>query len=174
VTRYYEFDERLRLSGESAVDAAVTTIIRTSLPGVTHVERAGEFSDRNGTDYWARREYQPGLSVDLKLRTEDWSLRGRDDVALETWSVVGQKTGWSRDETKQTDWVLWYWQDTRRYLLFPFPALCSVFTRNAADWLARYKHAPQSSGSWESECVFVPRRELMVAYSGWMNGRLST
>ena len=38
------------------------------------------------------------------------------DIALETWSVIEKlKIGWTRDLNKRSDYVLWFWLDTKRW-----------------------------------------------------------
>jgi hypothetical protein len=69
--------------------------------------------------------------------------------------------GWTRDSSKRCDYVLWLWQDTRRYCLLPFLPLCKVFSVNWTDWRERFRCAQQKTTlhgrTYQSECVFVPR-----------------
>jgi ribose-phosphate pyrophosphokinase len=58
-------------------------------------------------------------SSKIKVRDEDWAFKpGRnaaDDLALETWSVIEKQViGWTRNQSKMTDYVLWFWRDRRR------------------------------------------------------------
>lgn len=132
--------------------------------------RADEQADKSGTDYWALRRNLPPLSVDVKVRDEDFAPRGHDDLALETWSVIGQKPGWTRDQNKRTDFVLWFWRDTHRFFLVSFPPLCRVFDKYWREWAKKYKVANQSSGDWESQCVFVPRPIVVDRLNAWQWG----
>lgn len=171
----YGFQEQLRWSeGIVANEDDLTRILRSRIPGCIEVERAALSDDRQGTDYWAHRDHglRP-LSIDLKARSEDpMETRGLDDVALETWSVIEhRKPGWTRDETKQTDYILWLWQPTKRFLLVPFPALCKCFQHYWRTWCNEYGPPyTQDSGGWHSECVFVPRSVLLEKLTDWMNG----
>jgi hypothetical protein len=170
----YEFQEQLQWSeGVVATEDDLLRVLRSRIPGCIERERAAASDDRQGTDYWAHRRHglRP-LSIDLKARSEDpIETRGADDVALETWSVTEhQKVGWTRDETKQTDYILWMWQPTKRFLLVPFPALCKCFQHYWQAWAKEYKCYTQDSGGWHSECVFVPRAVLLDKLTDWMNG----
>ena len=171
VARSYDFNERLEWS--HGVADSVEEILLQHIPGCKAVRRATTQDDRHGTDWWAERGSLPALSIDVKAREEDYAPKGYDDIALETWSVIGQKIGWTRDSSKRTDYILWYWQDTRRYLLVPFPILCQIFTENWQVWREIYKTAEQNSGSWRSQCTFVPRKVIMQEVDRWMNGCLS-
>jgi hypothetical protein len=168
--RHYEFAERLAWS-EGFLDGGVARILRDRIPGCYAVEKATEDSDRAGTDYWALRRNLPPLSIDVKVRSRDWAERGQDDLALETWSVMGARPGWTRDDGKHTDYVLWYWADTSRFVLVSFPALCRVFRRYWEEWREQFKVAAQSSEGWQSECVFVPRELVMEKLRAWVNGK---
>lgn len=161
----YEFDERLKMSQGTSQGADVKTIILGNVPAALNVHSAHESNDRNGTDWWVECHAGKWLSIDCKVRADDWAPRGHDDIALETWSVVEKSVvGWTRDSKKQTDYVLWLWTDTGRWLLVPFPMLCAVFQEHWQAWRSQYKTAqqftPRNGGGYHSECVFVPRREV--------------
>jgi hypothetical protein len=87
-----------------------------------------------------------------------------DDLALETFSDIGRSVpGWSRDETKQTDYICWYFETTGRTVLMPFPMLCAVFMEKWQEWRETYRPRIQNSGRWRSECIFVPRSVIWEA-----------
>jgi hypothetical protein len=153
------------------MDGGIAKILRDRIPGCSDVTKADADSDRNGTDYWAVREYGlPPLSIDVKGRSSDFRAKGKDDLALETWSVLRSKVGWTRDPAKRTDYILWYWPDTKRFVLVSFPALCRVFRAYWERWHDQYECAIQSSESWQSECVYVPRDVVMNKIMLWHSG----
>lgn len=147
----------------------VRKILIEQIPACIDVKRANEKEDRSGTDWWAiRREPLRPLSVDLKARQTDPTkdlAKPKDDLALETWSVIPAngnqgKVGWTRDEKKSTDYILWLFDSTSRWVLIPFHMLCKIFKLKWEAWRMVYQTNQQDSGSWKSECVFVPRREI--------------
>lgn len=172
----YRFDDRKAMSDGVAENQAVEQILLEHVPGAMGVSRAGERADRNGTDYWIDHHRGDPMSVDLKARDIDPIVEfGADDVALETWSVVGVKIGWTLDTTKRTDYVLWLWKPTRRWALVPFALLCASFGRRREARLRTYKvrrqTTPHGAREWTSECVFVPRREIWAAiYTDFAGG----
>ena len=108
------------------------------------------------------------LSVDVKIRAQDWSVKDEpdraDDLALEIWSVCEKKIqGWTRDESKRTDYVLWYWSDTGRWCMIPFAMLCQAFREHWEAWSQEFRTATQRTGNYHSNCVFVPRRTIWNA-----------
>ncbi len=159
----YSFADQL---DGSRRDAPIESILLQNIPGAVAVHPAHASNDRRGTDFWVEHVRGDHLSVDVKVRTEDWAAKpdGADDLALETWSVVeAEKIGWTRDATKRTDYVLWYWKDTGRWCLVPFAMLCLVFQEHWQDWAQRYATHRQYTpdyGGYHSECVFVPRPEV--------------
>lgn len=167
----YDFAQQLTWSEGIAKDGGISKILRDRIPGCYDVVQADTDSDRSGTDYWALREHGlPPLSIDVKVRRVDYSLQGKDDLALETWSVVGSKPGWTRDASKRTDYILWYWVETSRFVLVSFPALCRVFQYYWQRWREQYPHFTQNSGAWQSECVFVPRETVLAKIAAWQCG----
>lgn len=169
--RYYDFTERLKWS-EGFLQNDIEHILKARIPACVGVERAQNMDDRNGTDYWALRVGLPSLSIDVKVRDTDYALRGKDDLALETWSKIDDKLGWTRDTTKRTDFIMWHWRDTKRFLLVSFPILCMVFTHYWQIWQTTYQTATQTSGAWQSECVFVPRAVVMDKVLAWSSGTI--
>jgi hypothetical protein len=165
----YHFDERLKMSQGISENVSIITILLEQIPGAVNAHAAHEKNDRNGVDFWVEHASGKHIGIDCKVREEDWALRGHDDVALETFSVVEKNIhGWTLNDSKRTDYILWFWKETGRWMLVPFPMLCAVFTKNMGKWKSIYKTArqktPRFNGqAYHSECVFVPRRELWAA-----------
>jgi len=173
--RRYGFAAQLAYSKQQRGSTRLVEILGQRIPGYTQVVMAETSDDLQGTDYWVTRNGVPALSVDLKARREDCLTHGNDDLALETWSkkpVAGQqgRAGWTRDSSKWTDYVVWYWEDTGRFFIVPFPPLCAVFSRRWERWSQTYRVATQQSDSWQSECVFVPRVLVQRSIEQWASG----
>ena len=149
---------------------SIHAILLENIPGAISVEKACEDDDRKGTDYWVRHKRMEPLSIDVKVRGTDWAAKpppyNADDLALETWSVVERQVpGWTRDDRKQTDYIMWFWSDTGRWCIVPFTLLCGAFSAEWESWRERYKTRQQYTPErgYHSECVFVPRREVWAS-----------
>jgi hypothetical protein len=178
----FTFGGQLRMSEGHANGLDATTILAAEIPGAVSVRRASTADDKAGTDYWVRLCNGTELSVDLKARSVDFAAKppphGGDDLALEVWSVRDPpRVGWTLDTRKRTDYVLWHWQDTGRWCLLPYRMLLAVFTLHLAEWSGRYKHDVQTTrtatNEWQSECVFVPRREVWKAIYRRFSGNVT-
>jgi len=171
----YDFQERLRFSN-GYLKGGIGRILLARVPGALQVVKADVQADRHGTDYWVERGNGKSLAVDVKVREQDFAPE-YDDLALETWSVIGQRVGWTRDSDKLTDYVLWFWASTGRFFLADFPCLCKVFERYWQRWAGTYQVAKQNSvqggRSWQSQCVFVPRLLVMEKMSAWQHGSIT-
>ena len=162
----FAFDTQLRMSQGVAANASVEEILLSAIAGAGQVRRATPGEDRNGTDWWVDLPAGHSLSVDLKARTSDWKERGGDDLALEIWSVVESEIpGWTLNLEKRTDYILWWWQNTGRWCLVPFPMLRTVFSELLPEWRRRYRIPPDQNteGRYHSRCIFVPRRVVWAA-----------
>ncbi len=175
--RDYSFQGKLVIATGVAASPEITEILRNNLPGIEQVEKAHVSDDKMGVDYWAYRKGLPPLGVDCKIRDIDpmqFKIPA-DDLALETWSVMGVKIGWTADTKKRSDYILWFFRPTKRWVLLPFPMLQVVFVMNKEKWFKEYRHERQSTnnGQWESECIFVPRkiiwRALYERFGGEVN-----
>lgn len=174
--RDYSFQAKLVVATGIAASPDIAEILRNNLPSILAVEKAEVTDDRSGTDYWAYRMGLPPLSIDCKIRDIDPTLfqQPADDLALETWSVVDKKVGWALDPMKRSDYILWFFRPTKRWVLIPFPLLQSIFVANRERWFQEYRHARQSTnkGQWQSECLFVPRLTIWRALYERYGGRL--
>jgi len=175
--RNFDFNERLAFSNGYTRDVDNTlTFLRHRIPCFAGVRKAAELNDKRGCDYYVERTGLYSLGIDLKLRGEDFSVQGSDDLALETFSVIEtEQVGWTRDASKAADYILWIWKDTGRFFLVPFPPLCAVFQKHWQEWRCRYKTAQQRTSGprsrWHSECVYVPRQTVINHIEKWMSGK---
>ncbi len=156
----YSFQNKLIIATGIAANTEVGDILRENLPDVESIEKAQFQDDKMGVDYWVYRKALPPLGIDCKIRDIDpIQSENKDDLALETWSIVGRKIGWTADPQKRCDFILWFFRPTKRWVLLPFPMLQVVFIANKDRWYKEYKHSRQSTnkGQWQSECIFVSR-----------------
>ncbi len=152
-------------------------LLLNRIPGAIKVEKATPNEDRHGTDYWVTTKTGNRRSIDVKTRAkEDPELR--DDLTLELWSVIQRKViGWTLDETKETDYILFHWKESGRSCLMSFPELRAVFIKYHTFWndpIARHKagrsmpcptsiQGTSEFGGYNSQCIYVPRNEVFEA-----------
>jgi hypothetical protein len=176
-TRTTDFQTMLATSAEELDDPAVVEILMSKFPGAVTVERSDVGDDKGGTDVWVYRDSARPISIDLKRRDYDaLKHKGVDDLALEIWSNVAKGyVGWTLDESKGTDYVLWYFTETGRHVILPFPPLCSVFLANLVKWQVefgpnRLTRSYEGFDEWDSEYLLVPRDVVNTAIAGWLSG----
>jgi hypothetical protein len=145
---------------------------------------------RAGIDYRAVLRGGAPVDIDHKARRPGASRfwgGSEPQFALEHWSLVPGTspsaprgaTGWTLDESKRTDYILFTYDpaDTDRVFLVPFQLLRIAFRRNFACWSdGRFKVGRESTVDrqrgtrWESECVFVPASVAFDAITRVMRG----
>lgn len=172
--------ERLDFSNGHAPDPdSVFPFLKHRIPNFLRIHRTGGVNDRTGTDYVVERSGLHSIAIDLKLRDEDFSVKPpkfADDLALETYSVIEKNIiGWTRDSSKTADYILWFWKDTGRFFIVPFPPLCCVFQRYWQQWRTEYGppvlQRTEGYRCWHSECIFAPRLVVVEAVGRWYNGQ---
>lgn len=182
--REYTFDDQLVMSQSERSNSDIRTILINTIPSAVQAMPSHKANDRSGVDWWVECMNGKFLGIDCKVRGEDWAAKPEhlraDDVALETWSVVESGiVGWTRDRNKQTDYILWLWTDTGRWMLIPFQMLLDVFCTNWQQWQKQYKTRQQKTPAsghrqgYHSECVFVPRREIWAAIYRRFGGQVT-
>lgn len=179
----YDFYENMNMSNGIAASSDIAKILCERISGAVTAFRATTQEDREGTDWWVKLANGKLVSIDVKVRRWDRSTHHEqyDDLALETYSVIDNDIpGWTRDERKKSDYILWYWQDTRRYCLVPFLPLCKAFQARWENWrriaikldrraIQRTKPIDGRQG-WRSECIYVPRLSVWRAIFRECNG----
>lgn len=164
----FNFNDQLKMSHGISLSFDFRVVLLNEIPDAIDVRRANDLEDRTGTDWWVDRHNNKPLSIDLKARKIDREPQGQDDLALETWSVIEKGViGWTRNPTKDSDYILWFWEDTRRWCLIPFPMLCRVFILLWQEWSQTYKTVRQKTDLdgyiYHSECIFVPREVIWAS-----------
>jgi len=164
----YPFFERLAWSRSARQESDIQTL-HAMIDGCVRVEKTNEQLDKLGVDYVVTLRNGATLLVDAKARERGCSrywYNGMPEVALEIWSVKPDpvnrstsKTGWTLCEKKQTDLILFTFDasDCAEAFLVSYQLLRIAFRRHLKLWKAAgLRVATQSSGSWQSECIFVP------------------
>jgi len=121
--------------------------------------------DRSGIDLFVDTRKLDGVRIDVKVRGRDY---GQGDLALESWSIfpVNGRTGrpgWTVDPEHQTDAVLWFFTDTKRFVLIAYRSLRSVATVHLDEWRERFGerfNKNETLGGYESAWIPVPISEL--------------
>lgn len=182
----YDFQERLTFSQGIALEQNLIGLLLDSIPGSTQVVRASPEEDRAGVDYWINRRGLPPVAVDVKHNSYDPIARWREDSAcIETTSVyVGPpgppwrdeyrlKPGWTIDETKRADLVVYTWpvsQNHRRFWVLYFPALCRAAQENWRLWAEMYGEKAAKNNGYVTLSVHPPRHVIAAAMRKYMVG----
>lgn len=182
----YNFQERLEFSlGEQQLTDIET--IKSMLAGCVSVNKSSSLDlEKAGIDYIAVLRGGAEVYIDAKTRDSGcskWWSNKQPELALEYWSVrpdgkyhtprAQSKAGWTLSESKKTDLILFKFDmaDCLNVYLISFQLLRIAFRRNQSLWRKKYRTAPQDSGSWESECVFVPVHVVYEAVRAASIGR---
>lgn len=169
----YCFTERLAFSKGARQETDEATIL-SLLDGCASVSVAGEVLDKKGVDFIATLRKGAEVFVDVKTRSKGCSKYWiyEPELAIEIWSVVPNedrfvvgKVGWTFDESKITDMILYTFapEDSDTAFLLPFQSLRIAARRNINSWMLKYKIDTQNSGTWRSRAVFVPVSEVISA-----------
>lgn len=161
----YTFKDRLDFSTGRKRATDMETI-KVLLPGCVSVKITGREQERKGIDYIATLRGGAEIYIDSKAREKGCSLywkNGQPEVALEIWSVKPSLnspgvTGWTLNENKLTDMILFTYDitDTDLCYLVPFQHLRIAFRKYYALWTHYKKAEQETDGNYRSECVFVP------------------
>jgi hypothetical protein len=177
MTTYHDFQDELAWSEGKVGRAGIDRVLLDRIPGATSIRNPTDEENKEGIDAWVERgNGLPAVRVDHKTRATDPRLFSvpQDDLALEIWSDIDRrKIGWTRDRSKKTDWIIWYWIQTGRFCLVPFLPLCFAMEREWEKWTQKYRSPIQTSNfgmrTWKSQCVFVPRDVVYSAFMRWAN-----
>ncbi len=170
----YDFQERLDWSKGAAGETDKETI-SALLPGCVKVESASVDLDKTGVDFVATLRRGSRINIDVKRREKGVSRFWNDEpeLTLEQWSVcpterLQGRTGWTLDESKATDYVLYLFDrsDCETAYLIPFQLLRLAFRRNNQAWREHFRVGRcNTENRYETESVFVPAWCVIEAVS---------
>ena len=173
----YDFQERLAFSQGARCETDAKTIMAL-LDGCQSVAENKSIGNDNGIDYVATLRKGTEVFIDAKTREKGCSKYWKNnepELAIEKWSVMPggkfnldplrAKAGWTIDESKATDMILYTFDpsDCSTAFLLPFQSLRMASRRMIGNWMNRFKVDVQTSGSWQSQAVFVPASEVILA-----------
>jgi hypothetical protein len=93
--------------------------------------------------------------------------------------INSSKAGWTLDESKKTDMVLYTFSpcDTTVAYLIPFHSLRMAAVRNVVNWRQKYKVDTQETNEgrrgWQSQAVFVPASIVIKAMEETYSGKIN-
>lgn len=165
----YTFREQLAFSQGQRCGSDIETIM-SILPGCEKCVQADVELDKKGVDYIATLRRGAEVLIDVKTRKQGCSRWWNDgpELAIERWSVMPNglfktpneraKAGWTLDEAKVTDMILYTWhpEDCGMAYLLSFQTLRIAAVQNITLWFKMFQNEIQTSESWQSEVVFVP------------------
>ena len=169
----YDFFDKLEVSKGRRSLSDIETI-KAILLGCASVVAASTELDKLGVDYIATLRGGAQVLIDAKTRDAGCSKYWKDgpELAIEMWSVMPggkfntpherRKAGWTLDEAKLTDMILYTWDvtDCSFVYLLSFQTLRMAAQRNISAWMKTYKTDIQESYrhsvQWQSKAVFVP------------------
>lgn len=181
----YDFKEMLDFSIGQRSDTDAATI-KKLLHGCETVEKNDVNGNDMGVDYIATLRRGTKVLIDAKTRQKGcerfWI--GEPELAIEIYSVIAggkfnmpkdrAKAGWTLDESKLTDMILYTFDpcDSETVYLLPFQSLRMATAKNYKRWMAIYKVDIQTSGSWQSQAVFVPASVVIEAIKETFKGEI--
>lgn len=124
------FSARMRLASD--VDEECRRILLIRVPN-GQIRQGTLAEDMTGIDYQITTPSGKTINVDMKIRDHDFG----HDICIEYISSIEDfRIGWTVDQSKVTDYVIWYWRDSRRWLAYDFRQLRQVTRSNAFAWLS--------------------------------------
>ena len=172
-----DFIADLRFSKGLNADNDILTITRMLHGCVNCVPSTDVNMDRHGVDYVATLRGGAQVFIDAKTRRESCRRYWRygEEVPVEIWSVMpggrfnmspnSAKIGWTLDESKVTDLILFTWNkaDCPFAYLLCFQTLRIAAIRFLDYWANTFGTKVQNSGRWESQAIFVPIQNVLDA-----------
>lgn len=182
ITKLSNFHADLAMSDSEEIEQAINRECRKYFPELLGITKAHKLNDMKGADYFLEFENCKMETLDIKVRSEDYSVatskRAADNrtACIEIIANIGtNKIGWSLDKTKQTDWIMFYYIDTGRSHFYPARLLRSAVIKYLPELRKQGKAAIQTTGSgngsYKSESLFLSHRELWVAIYNSSNMR---
>lgn len=173
------FGVDLAMSDRPEIVAAITAACHSHFPELLSVHRAHKENDKLGVDYWLEFPNGKIETLDAKVRQDDYETRGDDRTAcLELIANTRtKKPGWAVDQTKRTDWIMFFCAETRRSVFYNFRELRAAVVARLPALQANGEPSVQTTksgaGSYQSQSLFVSHRDLWAAIYQNANRRVA-
>lgn len=172
----FDFHEQRSFSESAQAQDLIRRHLARLFPDALTIRKAAAENDKLGADYWIEFRNGQFRAVDVKVRSEDWKAKGQPDIALEIWANREKcRPGWTIDDSKITDYVLFVWLDTGRADLFDFRLLKAVTLANLEKWSGSYQTSYQTTasarGGYSASCMFISGRDLHAAIYRWQSDK---
>lgn len=164
-----DFYEDLAMSDQPETVVAIKSACHEYFPEILNIIRAHKVNDLLGADYWLEFPNCKMETLDVKVRKLDYSLHGDNRIAcLEIVANINtKKIGWTLDTTKNTDWIMFYYQETGKSFFYNMRLLRAAVLSELENLRKLGKNSIQKTksghGFYESESLFVSHRELGAA-----------
>ena len=164
-----DFHTDLAMSDNADIENAIKAECLSYFPEVLNIRKAHKENDKLGADYFLEFPNCKMESLDIKVRKDDYSLRGDDRTACIELvaNTTTRKKGWTLDPNKHTDWIMFYYIETGKSFLYNARLLRAAVTRYLPDLRKHGKPTVQKtqsgSGHYESDSLMVSHRELGAA-----------
>ena len=150
-------------------------LLKNHIPRCVSIRKTDVEQDKSSVDYVATLINGAEINIDAKTRMKGSSRywKGNEaELALEVWSVVGKKVGWTLNTASNVDYILYTFDksDWSKYYFLPFQLLRKAFHDHFAEWKARYTLKEQRSDGWKSAAIFVPVSVVLDAIQETMQG----
>jgi len=171
-SKVYDFDIMLQRSKRERAKQDLAALLDL-IPGAVSARETEDIErDKKGIDYIVTLRSGADIYIDAKqtLKPERHTWRyGEPELLIEVYSALEtQKAGWTLDESKVTDYILYSFcpEDTQRRFLVPFQLLRMAARKYIHKWL-EYKRREVKTKSrgrgWTTVVTYVPVSKLMQA-----------
>lgn len=159
------FNADLARSQRPEVDAVIRQAIKAQFPEVLAIHAAHSENDKIGVDYWLEFENGAMEALDVKVREKDYAIHGDDRTAcLElVANTRSGKAGWTVDTAKRTNWIMFFYVETRKAFTYQARELRSAVIAGLDVLKKTGKAGRTQTGGYLSEYLFVSHRELGAA-----------
>lgn len=161
-----DFHADLARSQSPAIHAAIWQAISERMPEALAIIPAHTANDKRGIDYWIELPHCRMEGLDVKIRAQDYLHKDPRTAFIElVANTTTGKPGWTIDPSKQTDWVLFYYADTGRHVLYNARQLRSAVNAHLPYLQSVGKVATTTTGSYngsyDSSGLIVAHSDLM-------------
>jgi hypothetical protein len=161
----HDFDESLKTSHEYADAPWWLDVYRKAFSGVRAIVNVREdgWAQRGGIDRVVTLKCGRTISIDEKVRTQDWP-----DIALEQWSdEERRKPGWVQ-KPLACEFIAYAFVPSQRCYLLPVLTLQRAWRVNGRDWLQQFGIIRAQNNGYVTTSVPVPIPDLFRAVNDAM------
>jgi len=159
----YKFDECNK--GNEPYKEKANTLIKEFFGAEEITPANNAQADYNGTDFVITNSKGLRQTIDVKYMNTPLYEENKIIIEVDHINIDGtfRRLGWSFQQDKNTDWIVYYFRKANKIRVIPFLLLRKICIIKKDLWITKYTTGGARNPGYTTRCIFLPVSEYIDA-----------